>query len=61
MIEEPEAHCYDCPNSKNKGCAEFNSLNPGYLKMFGEPYDRGHCHWGNELIHNLATKTEESK
>ena len=56
--EEPEAHCYDCTNSKNKGCAEYNALNPGSLRLNGEPYDRGHCHWSHELILNRDGKEE---
>jgi hypothetical protein len=55
---EPEAHCYDCPNSKNGGCAEFNALNPGSLKLTGKPYDRGHCYWGYELIHKLGVESK---
>ena len=47
--EEPEAHCYDCPN-RHGGCAEYTALNPGWIKMGLGNYDRGHCHWGYETI-----------
>ena len=57
---EPEAHCYDCPNSKNGKCSEYATLNPGWIKMKLGEYDRGHCHWGYETIQKVATKTEEA-
>ena len=54
---EPEAHCFQCPQAKNGNCAEYNKLNPGYLKLFGVQYDRCHCHWGYESIKALEVKT----
>ena len=56
---EPEAHCYDCPNRHGK-CAEYTALNPGSLKLFGKPYDRGHCHWGYETIQKMGEAEDTS-
>lgn len=56
---EPEAHCYDCPNT-NGDCAEYTALNLGWIKMGLGNYDRGHCHWGHESIQKIATSKEEA-
>ena len=53
---EPEAHCYDCPQSENGNCAEYIACSSP-----GHPYDRGHCHWGYESIQKLATKEDETQ
>ena len=58
---EPEAHCYDCPNSKDGKCAEYIALNPGWIRMGLGEYDRGHCHWGYESIQKVATTQEDQK
>ena len=50
--EEPEAHCYDCPN-RFGDCAEYTALSPTWLKMGLGNYDRGHCHWGASTISEL--------
>ena len=55
---EPECNCTDCPNIKDGECAEFKALNPGWLKMFNEPYNRGHCLWGHETIKKLKESME---
>ena len=55
---EPECNCADCPHSKNGKCVEYATLNPGWLKMFNEPYNRGHCYWGHESIEKLKEAKE---
>ena len=44
--EEPEAHCYECPNALHGDCAEFNALNP----LYTGGYDRKFCRWGAKTI-----------